>query len=73
MRKIAIAVLGIASGLLGLCLIPTVFYNACGLAGMQDCADDPKWESWLVILVGLALISGLFFLSYRLFRLVARR
>jgi len=54
----AVAALG------GLLLLPTLLYNLCGIAGMQDCADGPKWISSLII-VG---IIGLFVVSYWLFQ-----
>lgn len=51
-------------GLVGVLLLPTLFYNACGIAGMQDCADGSKWVSSLIIMA----IVGLFVLSFWLFR-----
>ena len=67
-KKIAFGALGVLSMLLGLFLVPTLFYNACGLAGSADCADGPKWVNLVVILVLTIFIAGTFFLATRLFR-----
>jgi hypothetical protein len=70
--KISLIVLGIASTLLGFLVIPTLLYNVCGVAGMQDCAAGPQWESALVILASAIVTGGFFYLSYRIFRLAGR-
>jgi len=51
-----------------LLMVPSFFYNACGLAGMQDCADGPKWALISNVLASAFLIGCGFFLSYRLIR-----
>jgi hypothetical protein len=73
MRKVFFVVLGVVSVLLAICIIPTLVCKACGLAGMKDCSDGSRWESGLVLLLCAALISGLSYLSYRMFRLFTRR
>ncbi|HEY6307849.1 MAG TPA: hypothetical protein VI488_15460 [Candidatus Angelobacter sp.] len=71
MKRIASALLATVSGLLGLLLIPTVLYNVAGLLEIQDGADGPKWMNALVLVACIALVSGAFFLSFRLFRSLA--
>ena len=60
--------LGILCAVVALLMVPTLFYNACGLAGMGDCADGPKWALSLTTLASAIVIGGGIFLSYRLFR-----
>jgi cytosine/uracil/thiamine/allantoin permease len=64
MKKKILKTSAVVVALIGLLLLPTLLYNLCGIAGMQDCADVPKWISSLII-VG---IIGLFVLSYWLFQ-----
>lgn len=64
MKEPILKATAILCGLVGLLLIPTLFYNVCGIAGLQDCADGPKWVNALVIIT----VVGLFVLSYWLFR-----
>jgi hypothetical protein len=68
MKKVILKTSAVLAALIGLVLLPTLLYNLCWLAGMQDCADGPRWISALII-VG---IVGLFVLSYWLFQRVAR-
>jgi hypothetical protein len=64
MKKVTLKAAAILCGFGGLLLIPILFYNACGIVGMQDCADGPKWVNALIVI----MVSGLFVLSYWLFR-----
>ena len=73
MRKVFFVVLGVVSVLLAIWIIPTLVYNACGLVGMKDCSDGPRWESGLVLLLCAVLIAGLSYLSYRMSGLFTRR
>lgn len=41
------------------------------LAKIQDGAEGPQWELMLVVFACLGLITGAFFLSYRVFRSAA--
>ena len=72
MKKTLLRVSGVIAILLGLLPIPSLLYNTCGLAGIQDCADGPKWETALVLLLCLGILAGFVFLSRYLFRLSAR-
>jgi hypothetical protein len=65
MKKVILNTFAVLCGVAGLLLVPTLLYNACGIAGMQDCADGPKWISALIIVA----VIGLFVLSYWLFRM----
>lgn len=70
MRKFAIRTLGIASGVGGLAVVPTLLFNICGLVGLDSgCAEGPAWVSGLIVLICASLSVGAFYLSYRLFRL----
>jgi hypothetical protein len=64
MKKVILKATAILCGLGGVVLIPTLFYNACGIAGIQDCADGPKLINALIVV----MVPGLFVLSYWLFR-----
>jgi len=71
MKRMFLALLASVSGLLGLVMVPTLVYNLAGLFKIQDAADGPIWETTLVVLTCLGLISAAFSLSYRLLRLAA--
>jgi len=71
MKRTILALCATFSGLLGLLLVPTLLYNLAALFKIQDGADGPMWETTLVVLACLGLVSGAIFLSYSLFRLVA--
>jgi hypothetical protein len=49
MKKMILKTFAVVVALVGLLLVPTLLYNLCGIAGMQDCADGPKWISSLII------------------------
>jgi hypothetical protein len=68
MKRIGSALFASVSGLFGLVMVPTLLYNLAGLFKIQDGADGPMWEMTLVVLACLGLVSGAFFLSYRLFQ-----
>jgi hypothetical protein len=68
MKSILLALLGGVSALLGLAVVPTLFYNLAGLFKMQDGADGTMWETGAVVVACLGVVFGAFFLSYRLFR-----
>jgi hypothetical protein len=65
MKKVMLKTAAILCGLAGLFLVPDLLYNACGIAGIGDCADGPKGTMALHIVV----IIGLFVVSYWLFRM----
>jgi hypothetical protein len=60
--------LGILCTVVALLMVPTLFYNACGLAGMGDCAEGPKWILTLNVFACSVIFLGGLFVSYRLFR-----
>ncbi len=64
MKKVITKGLAALCALGGLLLIPTLLYNACGIAGSQDCADGSGWVSLIIVVA----ILGLFIFSYWLFR-----
>jgi hypothetical protein len=41
-KKIILVGVGVASGVVGFPMLLNFFYNACGLAGMQDCAAGSR-------------------------------
>lgn len=58
----------ILCGAIVVVVLPTLFYNVCGLAGMRDCADGPRWVL-IANVTGLLLVVGSgAYLSYRLWR-----
>lgn len=64
MKKVILKASAIVCGVAGLILVPTLFYNAFGIAGIQDCAVGPKWVNAAIVIA----LFGLFVLSYWLFR-----
>jgi len=69
MKKIAYAILGTLCALAGLLLIPSLLYNACGLAGLDpDCGGGSKWENAIATTIIAIFVTGAFYLAYRLFR-----
>jgi len=67
-KSLVRVVLALLCALIALGIVPNLVYNACGLAGMQDCADGPKWMLVLNVLLSAIVFGGSLFLSYRLFR-----
>jgi len=71
MKRVAMALGGVVLALLGVLIIPNLFYNLAGFFGIQDGADGPKWVCALFVMGCTALASAAFFLSTRLLRLAA--
>jgi hypothetical protein len=69
MKKVVFGVLAALFGIAGLVALLNVWYNVAGLLNVRDAASGETWGLIVASLAFFTLALGMFYGSYRLFRL----